>query len=265
MNRLDDCFARLIGDGDKALIPFFTAGDPDLSVTQQMVLAAEKNGADIVEIGVPFTDPMESEPAIRQANARAIEQGVCLNDIFQMICFLRRASEIPIVLFIYYNSLLHYGADRFFRQCRNSGVDAVAVPDLPLEESDEIFAYTQQYDVYQILFVSPTSRERMAEISNRARGFLHCVSAFEASQNCVAMLNHWKKFLSEVRQTSSVPAVVGLDTFSSEQSAELLQHCGGGVIEYEIAQTLVQAGDAQEVVFCVENIIKEAAKKMGKA
>ena len=177
LNRIDQRFAALKLQNKKALITFITAGDPDLKATETLVLEMEKAGADIIELGVPFSDPVAEGPVIQAASERALKSGTTLKDIFTLVKNLRQKTDIPILLMMYLNCIFKYGKEKFFENCVESGIDGVIVPDMPFEERDEISAESKKAGVYAINLVAPTSKERIKEIASESEGFLYCVSS----------------------------------------------------------------------------------------
>jgi tryptophan synthase alpha chain len=177
MNRIDIKFKQLKKQGKKAFIAFVTAGDPSLAATSRLVEEFEKNGVDIVELGVPFSDPLADGPVIQAASQRAISRGTTLSRILTMVKALRARTEVPLCLMTYYNPVFKYGVRRFVRDAKKSGVDGLIMPDLPLEEAGEALSYAAQADIRVILFLSPTSSPaRVKRVAARARGFIYYVS-----------------------------------------------------------------------------------------
>ncbi len=239
MNRIDKRLADCRSKGETALIPFLMAGDPSLDATEEIVLAVEKQGADMILLGVPFSDPMAEKPEVRAAGARALSKNVSLDRIFETTRRLRAHTQIPLVLLMYYNTLFHYGADRFFERCGQAGVDGVMVSDLPFEESDEIFAYTKQYGVHQILCVAYDA-ERIREIGARAEGFLYCLP----------MTN--RRVTQEEVRACAVSIVVDWEALSAHK----VSYADGVIVLNEVAQSVAQAGDDQK------SAAKRAAEKV---
>ena len=184
-NRIDSCFAGLAEENRKALITFITAGDPDLETSEKNVLAMLDNGADIVEIGVPFSDPIAEGPTIQKASLRALEGGVNLDEIFKMVVSLRKKTDKPLLLMMYLNTIFRYGTEKFFALCRENQIDGVIVPDMPFEERDEVKAEAEKNGIYNIFLVAPTSKERVRMISDEAKGFLYVVSSLGVDRKSV--------------------------------------------------------------------------------
>ena len=177
MNRIDRKFSELRKKRKKAFIPFVTAGDPDLATTRELVLAFEKSGADIVELGIPFSDPLADGPTIQASSLRALNAGVTTEKIFRTVAQIRRQSQIPIVFLTYYNPVFHYGESRFIARAKEVGVDGLVIPDLPPEEAKTLTALTRKSKLANIFLLSPvTTPQRRQKIIQAATGFIYYVS-----------------------------------------------------------------------------------------
>ena len=169
------------GDG-KAFIPFITCGDPDIETTGKLIRAAVKNGADLIELGIPFSDPTAEGPVIQGANIRALQGGVTTDKIFDFVRELRKDVTIPLVFMTYANVVFSYGAEDFIRTCNEIGIDGIILPDLPFEEKEEFSPLCKQYDVALISLIAPTSDKRIAMIAREAEGFLYIVSSLGVTE-----------------------------------------------------------------------------------
>ena len=177
MNRIDRAFKGLKARRKKAFITYITAGDPNLAVTAKLVRALESSGVDLIELGIPFSDPLADGPVIQAASKRALDRGATLKKIFAAVKALRRTSEVPIVFMTYYNPVLHYGVGRFMKECRRCGVDGVIVPDLPCEEAKELIRYSRKEKIAAIFLAAPTSTKvRLKAIAKNSAGFIYYVS-----------------------------------------------------------------------------------------
>lgn len=245
-NRIDSLFENLRAQGKKALVTFLTFGDPDIETSKSLVLEMEKSGADLIELGIPFTDPMAEGPVIQAANVRALKNEINLDIIFKAVAELREVTQIPLVFLMYFNSLLSYGTERFFESCKNSGVDGVIIPDLPFEESDEIYDYTQKYGVYQISMVSPTSsEERMKKICDRAKGFLYCVSSMGVTGAREGFSTDFDKMFAKLNSCSDIPKCIGFGISKPEHISALKHYCDGLIVGSAIVKQ-VAAGKTPE-------------------
>lgn len=260
MNRIDAMFTKLRKQGRKAFIPFVTAGDPDLATTRRLVLEMEKNGANLIELGVPFTDPMAEGPVIQAANLRALQNDVSLDRLFEFVVHLREETQIPLVFLMYYNSLLHYGQDAFFARCKEAGIDGVILPDLPFEESDEISEYTERYGVYQISLVAPTSYERLQQITAKAKGFLYCVSSLGVTGMRSEIRTDLAQFFAEIDRCCAIPTCIGFGISTPEQAAAVKQYCDGVIIGSAIVNRIGTAQTPDRAVASVAEFVRQVSE-----
>ena len=259
MNRIDAMFEKLREQGRKAFIPFVTAGDPDLATTRRLVLEMEKNGANLIELGVPFTDPMAEGPVIQAANLRALQNDVSLDRLFEFVTQLREETQIPLVFLMYYNSLLHYGQDAFFARCKEAGIDGVILPDLPFEESDEISEYTERYGVYQISLVAPTSSERLQQITAKAKGFLYCVSSLGVTGMRSEIRTDLAQFFAQIARCCTIPTCIGFGISTTEQAAAVKQYCDGVIIGSAIVNRIGTAQTPDRAVESVSEFVRQVS------
>ena len=162
---------------EKAFIPFVTGGDPDLDTSEKLLIAMQRAGADLIEIGVPFSDPIAEDPEIQEANERALAAGCTTDKLFDMVTHVREKVSIPLVFLVYANSIYAYGKRRFMERCKQAGIDGVIVPDLPYEEKDEMAADCEAFGIDMIPIITPTSKDRITMIAGEATGFIYCVSS----------------------------------------------------------------------------------------
>ncbi|MBQ6633590.1 MAG: tryptophan synthase subunit alpha [Ruminococcus sp.] len=229
-NRIDSCFAGLAEENRKALITFITAGDPDLETSEKNVLAMLDNGADIVEIGVPFSDPIAEGPTIQKASLRALEGGVNLDEIFKMVVSLRKKTDKPLLLMMYLNTIFRYGTEKFFALCRENQIDGVIVPDMPFEERDEVKAEAEKNGIYNIFLVAPTSKERVRMISDEAKGFLYVVSSLGVTGTRKEINTDFTDLLAPIRDHKTVPACIGFGISDPAQAKAMSQYADGVII-----------------------------------
>jgi len=240
-NAISRQFQKLKRSGGKALITYISAGDPDLHTTKELVLAMENNGADIIELGVPYSDPVADGPVIQQASVRALQNGVTIDAIFGLTASLRQDTAIPLILMVYYNSVLQYGVRRFMEQCRRTGVDGLIVPDLPLEESEELRSEAERYHVDVIMLVAPTTPpERIARIAQASKGFLYCVSVTGVTGTQKELDSGLQGFLGLVRNQTEIPLAVGFGIATPEQAAEVAQMADGVIVGSAVIKTMEQ-------------------------
>lgn len=253
MNRIDQKFTFLKEKNEKALITFITAGDPDLSTTRRLIPAMEAAGADIIEIGVPFSDPVAEGPVIQEASLRSLQQGTTLAKIFDMVKELRQTTEIPLLLMMYLNSIFHYGYDAFFKQCQDCGIDGVIVPDMPYEEKDEFSEYADRYDIYSISLVAPTSMERVGQIVKDAKGFLYCVSSTGVTGVRNDFKTDFETFFGTIKACTSIPTAVGFGISTPQQAAMFKPYCDGVIVGSAIVRLIAAHGS--DCLEPVENLV----------
>lgn len=241
-NRIDLCFDALKKNGDKALITFVTAGDPDLVSTEKYVLSMFENGADIVELGVPFSDPIAEGVTIQKASLRSLNAGTTLDKIFTLVKCLREKTDKPLILMMYLNTIFVYGTEKFFRNCRDYQIDGVIVPDMPYEEKDEILETAEKYGVYNINLVAPTSHDRVSEIASNSHGFLYCVSSLGVTGTRSKFDTDFDEFFSLINKSVSCPACVGFGISSPEQAKKMSTYCDGVIVGSAIVKIIEKYG-----------------------
>ncbi len=225
---------------DKPLfIPFVTAGDPSLEATVDIVKTLEEAGADMIELGVPYSDPLADGPTIQQASQRALKEGVTFDDVLQLALTIREQGVvIPILFFTYVNPVLQYGAERMFQQFETCGIDGVIIPDLPVEESGEIRQLSLKYRKPLISLVAPTSEQRISQIASSAEGFIYCVSSLGVTGTRSEFSSDLHSFLDQVRQYADVPIAVGFGISTPGQVASLRSHCDGIIVGSAIVKII---------------------------
>lgn len=228
--RIENKFRDLRQKGEKALVVYLTAGDPDLETTRRLIIALEEAGVDIVEIGVPFSDPTADGPIIQAASQRALRKGVSLSGILDMIKSLRNVCKIPIVLFGYYNPIFSYGNERFSVEASKAGVDGILVVDLPPEESHELRQFTDRTHLDFISLIAPTtSDDRIQTISKKATGFLYYISITGVTGTASPIVENIKRDVDRIRRITPVPLVVGFGISTPQQAGEIA-HCADGIV-----------------------------------
>lgn len=249
-NRIDICFEQLKKDNRKALVTFITAGDPDMETTEKTVLEMYKNGADIIELGVPFSDPVAEGVTIQKASLRSLNNGTTLDNIFDLVTRIRAKSDKPLLLMMYLNTIFKYGTQKFFKLCKEREIDGVIVPDLPFEERDEIACAADEYGIYQINLVAPTSDERISMITKEAKGFLYVVSSLGVTGTRNEITTDFDKLLSPIRNHCELcPACIGFGISSPEQAKKMSSYCDGAIVGSAIVKIIEQYGkDSPEKV-----------------
>ncbi len=254
-NRIDTMFEALRENNKKALITFLTFGDPDIETSKKLVLAMENSGADLIELGIPFSDPMAEGPVIQAANVRALKHEIDLDIIFKAVSELREETQVPFVFLMYFNSVLSYGTEEFFAQCKKSGVDGVIIPDLPFEESGEIYDLTQKYGVWQISMIAPTSsEERSKAICERAKGFLYCVSSMGVTGMRDGFSTNFDEMFAMLNKYSDIPKCIGFGISKPEHIADLKKYCDGLIVGSAIVKTIAAGETAADKISAVSGL-----------
>jgi len=231
MSRISDRFAALKARGEKALVTFVTAGDPDLSTTEEVVLELEKAGADLIELGVPFSDPMADGPTIQLSSDRALAAGTTLPGILELVTRLRERTQVPIVLMGYFNPIFAYGAERFASDAAKAGVDALLVVDLPPEEAAELKEYTDRCGLDLIFLLTPTSdASRVDSVARQGSGFIYYVSVTGVTGARSAVAETLAERVTEVRSALNLPLVVGFGISTPEQAGQIAKVADGVVV-----------------------------------
>ena len=226
----------------KAFIPFITCGDPDLETTAAVVRAVAANGADLIELGIPFSDPTAEGPVIQGANLRALSGGVTTDKIFDLVRDLRRDVTVPMVFMTYANVVFSYGAERFISTCRDIGMDGLILPDLPYEEKGEFQPLCAQYGVDLISLIAPTSESRVAMIAKEAEGFLYIVSSLGVTGTRSEITTDIGAMVSLVRSSTSVPCAVGFGISTPEQAAKMAALSDGVIVGSAIIKIIEHYG-----------------------
>jgi len=237
--RIEKKFTELQQKGEKALVVYLTAGDPDLETTRRLILSLEKAGVDILEIGVPFSDPTADGPIIQAASQRALRSGVTLSHILAMIESLRNVSDVPIVLFGYYNPIFSYGNEQFAIHAKKAGVDGILVVDLPPEESDELRRYTDRAGLDFISLIAPTTTDsRIKKISHNATGFLYYISITGVTGTAKPVIENIQEDVYRIRKISTLPLVVGFGISTPQQACEIASLADGIVVGSAFVQLI---------------------------
>lgn len=214
----------------KAFIPFVTCGDPSLDVTEQLVYAMADAGADLIELGIPFSDPTAEGPIIQAANVRALAGGVTTDKIFDMVRRIRKKTQIPMVFMTYANVVFSYGSEKFISTAAEIGMDGLILPDLPFEEKDEFNPLCRQYGLDLISLIAPTSHERIAMIAKEAAGFVYCVSSLGVTGMRSNIATDIGGMVDLVRRSTDVPCAVGFGISTPEQAAKMAAVSDGAIV-----------------------------------
>ena len=237
MSRIRDAFQN-----GKAFIPFITCGDPDLDTTGAAVRAAVENGADLIELGIPFSDPTAEGPVIQGANLRALAGGVSTEQIFSFVRELRKDIQVPMVFMTYANVVFSYGADRFISTCRDVGIDGLILPDLPFEEKEEFLPLCHRYGVDLISLIAPTSMDRISMIAREAEGFLYIVSSLGVTGTRSEITTDLASIIKVVRENTDIPCAIGFGISTPAQAAAMAELADGVIVGSAIIKILEQYG-----------------------
>ena len=237
MSKIASAFAE-----GKAFIPFITCGDPDIETTKACVREMVKNGADLIELGIPFSDPMAEGPVIQSANMRALAGGITTDKVFEMVMELRKDISIPMVFMTYANVVYSYGAERFISTCARIGVDGLILPDLPFEEKDEFQPLCQKYDVDLISLIAPTSAGRIAMIASEAKGFIYLVSSLGVTGTRSEITTDLGAIVKVIRQNTSVPCAIGFGISNPEQAKKMADIADGAIVGSAIIKIIAKYG-----------------------
>ena len=247
MSRIGAKFAQLKQRGEAALIPFVTAGDPDPETTVKILRALEQGGADCIELGIPFSDPTADGPTIQRSSERALSKGLSLPRIFRMVREFRRNSELPLILFGYFNPIFHYGVEAFCRQAAKAGTDGVLCIDLPPEESGELKRWTDAEGLDLIFLLSPTSgSDRVQLVARKGRGFIYYVSVTGVTGVRRSFDNHLRAQVARVRKATALPVGVGFGIATPKQAARIAELADAAVVGSALVETIEKAKGSAE-------------------
>lgn len=248
-------------ENKKAFIPFITCGDPDLETTAKIVREAVANGADLIELGIPFSDPTAEGPVIQGANIRALKGGVTTDKVFDLVRELRKDVTIPMVFMTYANVVFSYGGDKFISTCREIGINGLILPDLPYEEKEEFLPLCRKYGVDLISLIAPTSENRIAMIAKEADGFIYLVSSLGVTGTRSEINTDLKSIVDVIRQNSSVPCAIGFGISTPAQAKKMADIADGAIVGSAIIKIIEQYGkDAPRYVGEYVKSMKDAIR-----
>ena len=237
MTKIIDAFRN-----GKAFIPFITCGDPDLETTAKLVRAAAENGADLIELGIPFSDPTAEGPVIQEANERALRAGTTTDKVFQLVRELRRDVTVPMVFMTYANVVFSYGTDRFLDKCVEVGIQGLILPDIPFEEKDEFDPACKAHGLELVSLIAPTSEDRIGRIAREAEGFVYCVSSLGVTGVRSEITTDIAAMVRLVKQEKDIPCAVGFGISTPEQAAKMSQYADGVIVGSAIVRQIAQYG-----------------------
>lgn len=242
-------------ENGKAFIPFVTGGDPTLDVTEQLLYAMQDAGADLIEIGIPFSDPVAEGIVIQEANERALAAGCTTDKLFDMILRARQKVTVPMVFLTYVNPIYTYGKEKFMKRCVECGMDGIIVPDLPYEEKEELSGVCEQYDVDLISLIAPTSHERIRMIAKEAKGFVYCVSSLGVTGVRSEIKTNIAEMTKMVKEETDVPCAVGFGISTPEQAAAMARVSDGAIVGSAIVKLVAKHGE--NAVSAVAQYVRE--------
>ncbi len=246
MNRIHRAFEH-----GKAFIPFITCGDPSLEITEQLVCEMEKAGADLIELGIPFSDPTAEGPVIQEANLRALTGGVTTDKIFEMVRRLRRKTDIPLVFMTYANVVFSYGTERFVQTAAEIGMDGLILPDVPFEEKEEFDDICARHGMSLISLIAPTSHQRIARIAEKAEGFIYCVSSLGVTGVRSEITTDIGAMVRLVKENSDIPCAIGFGISTPDQARAMARHADGVIVGSAIVKICKEYGEN-----CVPHVVE---------
>jgi tryptophan synthase alpha chain len=259
MTRITDVFKK----NKKVFIPFVTAGDPDIETTEKLIYAMEEAGAGIIELGIPFSDPVAEGPVIQEADNRALAAGFKIDHVFSMLKRVRAKTMIPIVFLTYVNPIFTYGREKFFKHCQEALVDGVIVPDVPFEEKDTLKADARKYGIEMISLIAPTSHDRVQMIAREAEGYIYLVSSMGVTGVRKKITTNLGEIVSKIREVTDRPIAIGFGIAEPEQAKEMAALSDGAIVGSAIVKIVAKYG--KEAVEPVREYVKKMADAVAEA
>lgn len=254
MSRISDAFAK-----GKVFIPFVTGGDPDVDTTYKVIMAMVENGADIIEIGIPFSDPIAEGPVIQEADIRALASGTTTDSLFDLVVRLRKETDVPLIFMTYMNPIYVYGTDNFMKKCAEIGIDGVIVPDVPFEEKEELRQQCEDNGLDLISMIAPTSEARIESIAKEAKGFIYCVSSLGVTGVRSEITTDIGEMVRHVKNVTDTPVAVGFGISTPEQTKKMAGLSDGAIVGSAIVKIIAKHGkDAVPYVAEYVKSMKEA-------
>ncbi len=256
MNKISDAFAN-----GKAFIPFITCGDPDLETTAQCIRRMVDAGADLIQLGIPFSDPVAEGPVIQEANIRALKHPMTTDTIFEFVTELRKDVSVPFMFMTYANVVFTYGIERFMQRCAETGVQGMVLPDVPIEEKEEFDVFADKYGIALISLIAPTSAGRIAKIAQNSKGFIYVVSSLDASKTREQITSDLKTSVATIRENTDVPTAIGFGISTPEHAAQMAAIADGAIVGSAIIKLLAKHGkDAPEHIYQYVKEMKDAVR-----
>lgn len=246
----------------KAFIAFVTAGDPTLATTEQLILTMEQAGADLIEIGIPFSDPVAEGEAIQGADSRSLAAGTTTDKIFEMLEHVKGKVHIPLVFMTYINPVFTYGVNRFMQKCSDCGIDGIIIPDLPFEEKEEVLPVCKEYSITLISMIAPTSKERISKIAAQAEGFVYCVSSLGVTGVRSEITTNIGEMVALVKESTITPCAIGFGISTPAQAQTVVKSADGVIVGSAIVKLIAQYGtESIQPVYDYVKSIKQAISK----
>lgn len=256
MNKISQAFQKLQLQNKKAIVPYITPEFPIRGATVPLILALESAGASMIEVGVPFSDPLADGPTIQHSSGVAIKNGVNIAKVFELVKEARTKTEIPLILMGYINPIFNYGMEKFLSDARSAGVDGMIIPDLPPEESEEYRSLSKKYGISTVFLIAPTSSdERIRHIDDLSSNFTYCVSVTGVTGARSSFGGGIDQFLSRVKKNTKKPFVVGFGIKSKEQTTEMSRHSAGVVVGSALLQEIAEKKNVDDVVAAAKKFI----------
>ena len=230
-------------ENKKPFIPFITGGDPSLDVTKKLLIALQEAGADLIEVGIPFSDPIAEGPVIQEADVRALAGGCTTDKLFDAIAEVQDQLHVPIVFMTYMNAVYTYGKERFMKRCVECGLSGIIVPDMPYEEKEELSGVCHKYGVELVSLIAPTSHDRIKRIAEEAEGFLYCVSSLGVTGVRKDITTNIKEMIDQVRETTDIPCAVGFGIATPKQAREMAEAADGAIVGSAIVKMIAEYGE----------------------
>ena len=260
MSKVTEAFSN-----GKAFIPFLTAGDPNIEKTENYILELEKAGADLIEIGIPFSDPIAEGVVIQEADLRSLKAGTTTDKIFNMVASVRRKTDIPLVFMTYLNPVFHYGYEPFFTKCEEVGINGIIIPDMPYEEKGELNDIARSHQVDVISLIAPTSEQRIQKIAADAEGFIYLVSSLGVTGVRSEIKTDLDSMIAAIRKVTDIPVAVGFGINTTDQAADIAKIADGVIVGSAIVKMIAKYGThAEQHIYTYVRMMKEAVMTANK-
>ncbi len=248
LNRIDEKFNELKLKNRKALITYLAAGDPDIEATSVLVKEMVSRGADIVEIGIPYSDPVAEGPVIQRAHSRALSKKIKISDIMGIVKTVRKSVNVPIIYLVYFNCILQYGVDKFFNDLNITGVDGIIIPDLPFEERWEVDEFAARHNVHVITLVSPTSENRLSKMLKNPKGFIYCITSLGVTGMRNEFNTDFEHFIKTVKKYTSLPTALGFGISAPEHIRRLKDFSDGLIVGSAVVKKIEDSKNLNEAL-----------------